>query len=862
MRMPLSSLASLLAIACAITAAAAEGYHAVELPFGDHSLTLQVDADEVIATVDPAVVQTMVGVAGVRAYVADRGQGKRVLRLQQACADLAAVDRTLADLATHAGVRQVLPAVQRPGPDGPMTVELPMTISVVLQSGRDAAAIAAAHGCAVVRNVAGAVDGYLFRPNDFSLEGLKRAIESLAGASAVVGAAPTLLRWAEPDAVPNDPLYSTQWHLTSGAASINPARAWEDDLHAAGVNVVIVDTGLELTHEDLEANVVADGDWDYLSGDADGGPDAGDFHGTFVAGCAAARGGNNIGVSGVAQEAGLLSARLLAEAGSLLEPDQEAGALAHSQVGAEWDVSNNSWGSLGFGEPLDPLIVSAIQGKINSGRGGSGCAYFFAAGNDRDTDDLTDYDSYRAYRWVVSVAALDRNGIVTYYSTPGNNVMISAPGGEFSTAGIVSTDRTGAPGYSPSGDSYTAVDDGLQGTSFASPIVAGAAAVLFDARPDLTWRDMQHIMIDSARETGSGYTFNSSGRRFSRDYGFGLLDLSAAIDLAEEWVLVPPNASPLFSEGDLTTQQQIPEGSTVGVQDTTTIEADPSFFTEHVELSIDVSHPDCNEVEYHLTSPSGTTMIIPARVDFPYEIEDLDFTFTFWGFWGENPSGEWQLRVIDRKANNQGTLNDWSLRVRGYEGGDTTGVRKVITNVTGTAMVHVGDTGVQLTIFGSGFNSSSIVTWNGQPLQTTYVDPSMLTARVPDHFVQTIGDAEIRVITGGVESDPLYVHVVAERPVIISDPELEATEGAAMNHPIQVSTSLLASPNLVYSIVDTSAGVNMTMTDNILNWNTVSSPGAGNHIHVTVRVLDQTTGSSDQQRMVIKIQQPTELGQR
>ncbi|MCX7790616.1 MAG: S8 family serine peptidase, partial [Chloroflexaceae bacterium] len=118
----------------------------------------------------------------------------------------------------------------------------------------------------------------------------------------------------EPRSLPNDPLFPDQWHLRNtgsggGTAGIdlNVTNWWDwvgTNRLGAGVVIGIVDSGVEYTHPDLAANYRPTLSWDYLSGDADPFPTGGTFHGTAVAGLAAARGHNALGVSGVAPRAG------------------------------------------------------------------------------------------------------------------------------------------------------------------------------------------------------------------------------------------------------------------------------------------------------------------------------------------------------------------------------------------------------------------------------------------------------------------------------------------------------------------------------------------------------------------------------
>jgi subtilisin family serine protease len=150
----------------------------------------------------------------------------------------------------------------------------------------------------------------------------------------------------------------------------------------------------------------------------------------------------------------------------------------------------------------------------------------------------------------VVVAAVNQNGFVSSYSSYGASLLVSAFGGPAEPRQIVTTDRVGADGYNPNGDfTYFA------GTSAAAPMVAGVVALMYDANPNLGWRDVQSILADSARHVGSAVgggaagserfpwqwngadTWNGGGLHFSNDYGYGLVDALAAVRLAETWLI-------------------------------------------------------------------------------------------------------------------------------------------------------------------------------------------------------------------------------------------------------------------------------------------------------------------------------------
>ena len=154
------------------------------------------------------------------------------------------------------------------------------------------------------------------------------------------------------------------------------------------------------------------------------------------------------------------------------------------------------------------------------------------------------------------------------------------------------------------------------GTSAATPIVAGVAALLRDANPDLTWRDLKLILAASARKNDPGnpdwedgaVKYGSSTERyhFNHEYGFGVVDAKAAVDLAKGWTTVPPLESREVASGNLNTG--IPDLPSSGAPRavTRTLSVNTGIeFIEFVEVRASFAHPSFRDLEIELVSPSG-----------------------------------------------------------------------------------------------------------------------------------------------------------------------------------------------------------------------------------------------------------------
>jgi parallel beta-helix repeat protein len=503
-----------------------------------------------------------------------------------------------------------------------------------------------------------------------------------------------MVEWAEVDflaavrfeAVPNDPQYPNQWHLnntgqgggTSGA-DVKAQAAWDITTGSPGIVIAIPDDAIETAHEDLSANIwVNPGEiagngvdddangyvddvngWDFDSDDNDPSPAAaGEDHGTAVAGVAAARGNNGIGVSGIARQCKILPIRT--GSGGLLLTTWAELIMYAAKYG---DVVSCSWSLSPFDE-----IRAAIQWAQSWGRNGKGTICLFASGNEAPAGNYVQCtlagftaDSY-TFRWTYdknasislgrdsawldeitfpggaverfssgtmpagwttggdaswsvlidpvnafgssgvakagtithsqstwievtkSVGAgnltywghtdshskdklhiavdgytysgLDLSGLdgtatdIEYparypestavgasndldyrspYSQYGASLDVVAPssGG---VSGITTTDRTGADGYS--GGNYTS---SFGGTSSATPLASGIAALVLSVNSNLTASQVRYILRQTADKIGDVAYINGRNDFF----GFGRVNALAAVQLAQSWSYTP-----------------------------------------------------------------------------------------------------------------------------------------------------------------------------------------------------------------------------------------------------------------------------------------------------------------------------------
>ena len=301
-------------------------------------------------------------------------------------------------------------------------------------------------------------------------------------------------------ATPNDPSFSQLWGLhntgqTGGTndKDIDAPEAWELATGDSNIVVAVTDTGVDFSHPDLAdqrwvntLDPVGGGDddgnglvddwsgWDFVNDDND--PFDDNRHGTHVSGTIGAEGNNGVGVVGVNWNVKIMALKFLNSAGSGTTADAIASTLYAADHGA--DVSSNSWG----GGPYDQALLDAIEYGASRGM-----LFVAAAGNDGFNNDVTPtYPATYASDAVLAVAATDHNDGLAFFSSYGaKTVDLGAPG-----VGILSTTP---------GNTYGSFD----GTSMATPHVAGAAALVEDRFPGATLYGIKALLMNSVDSAGS-----------------------------------------------------------------------------------------------------------------------------------------------------------------------------------------------------------------------------------------------------------------------------------------------------------------------------------------------------------------------
>ncbi len=292
---------------------------------------------------------------------------------------------------------------------------------------------------------------------------------------------------------PNDPSYSSQWWLPQ----IGAPAAWDTSTGSASVIVAVVDTGADLSHPDLSGNLwtnPSDGThgYNFITPGSPPQDDDTEGHGTHVSGIIGARGNNGRQVSGVNWNVKILPVKVFDSTGYTDDPTIVQGLdyiLTLKANGVNIRASNDSWGG-----PDTSQVLQDAFGRLDA----AGILSFVAAGNGDannvgySIDNRLDYPSSYSYPTIVSVGATDENDLRASFSNYGaKTVDIFAPGTD-----ILSLAPTGNASH-PDGTQY------LDGTSMATPVVTGAAALLWSLNSSLTAAQMKALLLNSVYKPSS-----------------------------------------------------------------------------------------------------------------------------------------------------------------------------------------------------------------------------------------------------------------------------------------------------------------------------------------------------------------------
>jgi subtilisin family serine protease len=560
-----------------------------------------------------------------------------------------------------------------------------------------------------------------------------------------------------------EPLYTYQWALKSatsfftsytgvsdGTTDLNVEAVHAQGIKGQGVNVLVLDDGVDINHEDLKANVNTSMTWNFQNNNTDPTPTAiNNAHGTHVAGMIAAA-QNGIGVMGIAPRV------TLGAAGDMESVNALENILAFG--GSPWSINAHVINySLG-GNPVNPPAYDEEGRQPHSNlRNGKGIVIVQSAGNDyikvqtRDCpmvggvqivsceNPVHDTDMLNPMRIVA--AAANAMGYRSSYSSAGSSVWVTGLGGEFSSGNygeagatssvpgtafpdgptIYSTDISGCTsGYArndPNDRASTQFQLGgsdinvaknvncnyshMNGTSSSAPTITGVVALMLSANPNLTWRDVRHILATTSRQIDSGYgsayqrneqinlvgyTFtgstssaltdgastarldygwqtNAAGYKYSNWYGFGLPNAAAAVAAAQATTVYKPAplTLPSFTLDTALTNITVDYGKVTKLGQFTVSGTDRVDAIQ-VRLKSNAAGLCIGSVGVYVKSPSGMVSVLSVPYNIYYKTdkkidEEGKYGLTSYAFYGEAAAGIWEVYAVSGTPQSTCTTN-------------------------------------------------------------------------------------------------------------------------------------------------------------------------------------------------------------
>ncbi len=318
----------------------------------------------------------------------------------------------------------------------------------------------------------------------------------------------------------NDPLSPFQWYLNAtgaiagatGQRDLGSLEAVWTDYIGRNIKIGIYDSGVDISHPDLAGNYLASLNPTFNGAALNPNPTTGaggrlDAHGTAVAGIIAGIANNNTGIAGIAYGAKFGVGLTIGSTGGV---DVSGALIEQMRLQTNFDVVNHSWGytapfssNQDAAGPQDLEFIRALSDTAANGRGGLGTIMVVSGGNGRQGDvndqgnglrgpNSTNDQSFENSRFVITVAAADRDGRVSDYSDPGASLLITGFGGPgeggAGNLNVFATDITGTNGYNSgnqqiANQTIDAAYSGFNGTSAAAPTVTGVIALMLEANP-------------------------------------------------------------------------------------------------------------------------------------------------------------------------------------------------------------------------------------------------------------------------------------------------------------------------------------------------------------------------------------------
>lgn len=585
-------------------------------------------------------------------------------------------------------------------PTDQITVQFDKAVSAERMS-----AIATHAGLAPVHAIEGIPNGYVFRLTQQSRVNPLKLTNRLMQLDEVLVAEPDVAIAVQSFYRPQDPYYQQQWHLNhEGGTNLAPGShifvesAWDITRGSRSVVVAVIDDGFDLGHPDFQGigKIVASKDFK----DQDISPqpvESFENHGTSVAGLAIAE-ENGSSIIGVAPECALMPIRY---PGFLDDATIEAMFNWAQENGAA--IISNSWGPVALYFPLSLRQKSAINRAATQGRNGKGCVVLFAAGNSNrpvnGTIDERGWPNNRVQgssRWlngfavhpdVIAVSACTSLGKKAAYSNWGSEISVAAPSNNAAPGvtlpqsgytqtgpvvrsplpgrGMLTSDRLGADGYT-----RTQVVDTFGGTSSACPVVAGVAALMLSANPELTAQEVRQILQATADKITDTSPDPQLGRRrgtydvtgHSEWFGYGKVNAARAVAEAQRRLTRPP-AVQRWVQARRETATAVPDNNLQGA--TSPLSVGDRARLRDIRIDVELRHDFLGDLELYLLSPQGSKIRLQSRTlgrsTHLQTTYSLQTTPRLQELLNQSIHGQWQLLAVDHVAGDRGEIVQWRL---------------------------------------------------------------------------------------------------------------------------------------------------------------------------------------------------------
>ena len=191
-------------------------------------------------------------------------------------------------------------------------------------------------------------------------------------------------------------------------------------------------------------------------------------------------------------------------------------------------------------------------------------------------------------------------------------------------------------------------------------MVSGIVALMLEANPELTWRDVQGVLIMSTIKNDlndTDWSLNGAGLWFNHKYGFGFIDSYNAVQIAKKWINL---LEPISFSTVRNISWTIPEEGSIDIP----LTVDIDFIVEHVEIYFNATHPKRGDLQIELVSPSGTVSLLAE----PHQDQNKNYDWTFGSIacWGENSIGDWTIKVYDKILGYHGYMVQVGINVYGH----------------------------------------------------------------------------------------------------------------------------------------------------------------------------------------------------